>query len=107
MALFQRKALPAPALSPPEPLPSSLPLQPSAAPKANDLEKQIRAVVWQHMGRGAELARSANLSLSELLEFISGQSDCPIPESRPWRAGWASSTRRKAASTGFAPSSTR
>ena len=78
MPLFQRKAAPVLALSPPEPLPAAVPLQPSAAPKASDLEKEIRSVIWQHIS--PELARTANLSLPELIDWISGVSRLSTPQ---------------------------
>jgi hypothetical protein len=44
---------------------SSLP-----APRQSDLEKQIRASIWSHMSPA--LAREANLTLSELIDWTSG-----------------------------------
>ena len=46
------------------------PIQPSAAPKASDLEREIRREIWQHMS--PQLAHSAGLSLPELIDYVSG-----------------------------------
>jgi hypothetical protein len=77
VSLFTRKA-------PEPPAPAQLPVlyepavKPSAAPKAGELEKQIRSVIWQHIG--PELARSANLSLPELIDWISGATRLSNPQ---------------------------
>ena len=58
-----------------EPAPSTAvalyqpPAKPSAAQPAGALEREIRSVIWQHMG--PDLARSAGLSLSDLIDWVS------------------------------------
>jgi hypothetical protein len=48
------------------------------APKASDLERQIRAVTWQHMS--PQLAHAANLSLPELIDWTSGVTRLSTPQ---------------------------
>jgi hypothetical protein len=76
MPLF-RKSEPAPS---PAQLPALYqpPVQPSAAPKASELERQIRAVIWQHMSPA--LAHAAALSLPELIDWTSGVSRLTTPQ---------------------------
>jgi hypothetical protein len=76
MALF-RKAAPEPS-SAQLPALYQPPVQPSAAPKASDLEREIRREIWQHMS--PDLARSANLSLPELIDWISGATRLSQPQ---------------------------
>jgi hypothetical protein len=77
VSLFARKA-------PEPPAPAQLPVlyepavKPSAALKASDLEREIRSVIWQHIG--PDLARSANLSLPELIDWVSGVSRLSNPQ---------------------------
>ena len=77
MALFRKAAEPS---STPVQLPALYqpPIQPSAAPKASDLEKQIRANVWPVMS--PELAHAAGLSLAELIDYVSGASRLSPPQ---------------------------
>ena len=75
MALFTRKSDPAPST---EVVPYAPPPQPSAAPKASDLEREIRREIWQHMS--PELAHAAGLSLAELIDFTSGVMRLSAPQ---------------------------
>jgi hypothetical protein len=81
MALFRKSAPePSSAIASPAQVPALYepPPQPSAAPRASDLEKQIRSQIWLHMS--PDLARSANLSLPELIDWISGASRLSQPQ---------------------------
>ena len=76
MAFFTRKAdaPPVPQLpAPTGPQPAVLP-----APRANNLEQDIRREIWQHMG--PDLARAAGLSVPELLDFVSGVTRLSQPQ---------------------------
>lgn len=67
MSLFRKSAHPDPstAVALYEP-----PIQPSAAPKASDLEARIRAAIWTHLSPA--LANAAGLSsVAEVLEWVS------------------------------------
>jgi hypothetical protein len=75
-----RKSEPAPAAGGPSTAVALYqpPVQPSAAPKASDLERQIRAVIWQHIS--PVLAHAAGLSLPELIDWTSGVSRLTTPQ---------------------------
>ena len=81
MPLFTRKAEPSPAPPPPMQLPTihEAPTTPAAAPKASrELEREIRREIWQHIS--PDLARSAGLSLPELIDWISGAARLSTPQ---------------------------
>ena len=67
---FSRKSAELPAASAQLPVLYAPPVKPSAAPKAGELEREIRREIWQHMS--PDLARSARLSLSDLIDFTTG-----------------------------------
>ena len=77
MNLF-RKAEPTPSPASTAVVPYELPPQPSAAPKATDLERQIRSQIWPVMS--PDLARAASLNLAELIDWVSGASRLSTPQ---------------------------
>jgi hypothetical protein len=64
-----RKSEPAPPPVSTAVVPYEAPPQPSAAPKATDLERQIRSQIWTCIS--PDLARAAGLSLPELIDWVS------------------------------------
>ena len=80
MNLFGKKPELPSAIAAPAQLPTLYepPVQPSAAPKATDLERAIRAVIWQHIC--PDLARAAGMSLPELIDAISGVARFTTPQ---------------------------
>jgi hypothetical protein len=75
VALF-RKSEPAPAAT--AVVAYAPPPQPSAAPPATDLERQIRREIWSCMS--PELAHAAQLSLAELIDWVSGATRLSPPQ---------------------------
>jgi hypothetical protein len=75
MALFRKAEV-----SPPAQLPAIYepPVQPSAAPRATELEKQIRSNIWSCMS--PELAHAAGLSVAELIDYVSGVTRLSPPQ---------------------------
>jgi hypothetical protein len=56
----------------------SVPPTPSHAPKAIEIEAQVRAAIWGHLS--PELGRVANLDVAGLLEFCSGARRLSAPD---------------------------
>jgi hypothetical protein len=77
VALFRKAAEPS---APPAQLPALYepPVQPSAAPRATDLERLIRREIWGVMS--PELAHAAGLSLAELIDWVSGATRLSPPQ---------------------------